>query len=259
MLKPTQLEELERLHETNEFEEPREGRDAFEDGADSAAAWRRGMIENALANVKNATGRLAKIGGIYEPGMLVFDEHTRKFARVLYAGADALELEYVSGGKGHFGNRIERDEEEILMEELETGITATPLLPKEVSETTASEAIIKKSVPKITRAKTARKSAPADKSAKSVTKTKKAAPAKRPAIRKTTAVSAKKPTTKKATNFTSHIPEGFTTDPVADPNGYIQQNFQLMNNKEMAEVTGLSEHTIRRKLGEWGLKRNRGK
>jgi DNA-binding CsgD family transcriptional regulator len=56
-------------------------------------------------------------------------------------------------------------------------------------------------------------------------------------------------------NFTKLLPKGATTDPVMDPNGYIQQNFLLMSNRELAVATGLSEHTIRRKLGEWNLKR----
>jgi DNA-binding CsgD family transcriptional regulator len=44
-------------------------------------------------------------------------------------------------------------------------------------------------------------------------------------------------------------------NPIDDPNGYIKANFQQMSNRELARFTGLSEHTIRRKLGEWGLKR----
>jgi DNA-binding CsgD family transcriptional regulator len=36
---------------------------------------------------------------------------------------------------------------------------------------------------------------------------------------------------------------------------FIAQNYLAMNNKQMAERTGLSEHTIRRKLSEWGLRR----
>ena len=56
-------------------------------------------------------------------------------------------------------------------------------------------------------------------------------------------------------SFAHILPKGATTDPVVDPNGYIKQNFKMMNNKELAVATGLSEHTIRRKLGEWGLKR----
>lgn len=40
-------------------------------------------------------------------------------------------------------------------------------------------------------------------------------------------------------------------------NSYIKQNFKGMSNRELARRTGLSEHTIRRKLGEWGLKRDK--
>lgn len=42
-----------------------------------------------------------------------------------------------------------------------------------------------------------------------------------------------------------------------DINNYIKQNFKTMSNRELARRTGLSEHTIRRKLGEWGLKRDK--
>jgi hypothetical protein len=44
-------------------------------------------------------------------------------------------------------------------------------------------------------------------------------------------------------------------NPIDDPNSYIKAHFQEMSNRELARLTGLSEHTIRRKLGEWGLKR----
>jgi hypothetical protein len=44
-------------------------------------------------------------------------------------------------------------------------------------------------------------------------------------------------------------------NPIDDPNGYIKAHFHEMSNRELARLTGLSEHTIRRKLGEWGLKR----
>lgn len=44
-------------------------------------------------------------------------------------------------------------------------------------------------------------------------------------------------------------------NPIDDPNAYIKAHYQEQSNRELARVTGLSEHTIRRKLGEWGLKR----
>jgi hypothetical protein len=50
---------------------------------------------------------------------------------------------------------------------------------------------------------------------------------------------------------------GKGVNPIDDPNGYIKANFNEMSNRELARLTGLSEHTIRRKLGEWGLKRKK--
>lgn len=44
---------------------------------------------------------------------------------------------------------------------------------------------------------------------------------------------------------------------ISDINSYIKDNFQTLSNREMARQIGLSEHTIRRKLGEWGLKRDK--
>lgn len=51
---------------------------------------------------------------------------------------------------------------------------------------------------------------------------------------------------------------GKAINPIDDPNNYIKANYGEMSNRELARVTGLSEHTIRRKLGEWGLKRKAG-
>jgi hypothetical protein len=104
---------------------------------------------------------------------------------------------------------------------------------------------------------------------KTVTKTKTPQKMAKPALKKI----GEKTAEKKKTLAKSHKPAGklakkndkqkassygnklAISDPVADPNGYIKQYFRLMSNKELASITGLSEHTIRRKLGEWGLKR----
>jgi hypothetical protein len=51
---------------------------------------------------------------------------------------------------------------------------------------------------------------------------------------------------------------GKAINPIDDPNSYIKANYSEMSNRELARVTGLSEHTIRRKLGEWSLKRKAG-
>ncbi|MBN2357895.1 MAG: hypothetical protein JXR83_00480 [Deltaproteobacteria bacterium] len=44
---------------------------------------------------------------------------------------------------------------------------------------------------------------------------------------------------------------------IDDINRYIRDNYKAHSNRELARRTGLSEHTIRRKLGEWGLKREK--
>lgn len=245
MLKPNQLEELARLHETEDFEEPRDNRGTFDDNADSAAAWRRGMIENALSNVKKAIERTAKVGGIYEANTLVFDTSAKKFARVVQAAADGLELKYISGGTQAYGAPIELEAESAETTEDDDEAPETSKNKPTLKTVTKTKSNSRK--PAAKKAPTAKKN-PAKKlttSKSTKAPVRASAPATKPSAKRT------------AHNYTEHIPEGFTTDPVADPNGYIQQNFTLMNNKELASVTGLSEHTIRRKLGEWGLKRKR--
>jgi hypothetical protein len=44
-------------------------------------------------------------------------------------------------------------------------------------------------------------------------------------------------------------------DPVLHPDAYIRGFWREINNHELAWRTGLSEHTVRRKLGAWHLKR----
>lgn len=91
----------------------------------------------------------------------------------------------------------------------------------------------------------AKQAAPAKKAAAA----KKAAPAK--SAPKTDAKSARPVKGERKT------PPGKKANPIDDPNEFIRQNFQEMSNRELARHTGLSEHTIRRKLGEWGLKRKK--
>lgn len=49
--------------------------------------------------------------------------------------------------------------------------------------------------------------------------------------------------------------KGARRQDIDDINAFIRAHFQEHSNRELARRTGLSEHTIRRKLGEWGLKR----
>lgn len=86
-------------------------------------------------------------------------------------------------------------------------------------------------------------------------KAEKAAPTKAPA--KAAVGKADKPVVEKAAKAPTSMPPkgGKAINPIDDPNNYIKANYGEMSNRELARVTGLSEHTIRRKLGEWGLKR----
>ena len=59
----------------------------------------------------------------------------------------------------------------------------------------------------------------------------------------------------KAPTDATAVASGGTANPIDDPNAYIKQNFHAMSNRELARAPGLSEHTIRRKLGEWRLRR----
>ena len=83
----------------------------------------------------------------------------------------------------------------------------------------------------------------------------KAAPAKGSAPAK--AGSKTQVPTKAAGNKTSVPAPAVRGMSAEDANKYIQKHYQAMSNKELADRTGLSEHTIRRKLGEWGLKRSK--
>jgi len=63
---------------------------------------------------------------------------------------------------------------------------------------------------------------------------------------------------KKAASASKGKAASKSKDPgIDDVNVYIKENFKTMSNREMARHVGLSEHTIRRKLGEWGLKRTK--
>jgi hypothetical protein len=98
-------------------------------------------------------------------------------------------------------------------------------------------------------------------------KAEKAAPAKaekaaeKPAKAKApekAAEKADKAADKKAPAAAAAAKTGKAINPIDDPNSYIKANYSEMSNRELARVTGLSEHTIRRKLGEWSLKRKVG-
>lgn len=244
-----------------------------EGGTNSALAWRKALIEKAVVNVRKAMEVKTDIKAAYKVGQLLFDEEVHKFGRVIESRPGFLTLNLLAGGKvvkedlnrlefvrknraeltlQEMADRLRLTEVQVisLLNQLETGnevelkaeakTVAKPKLSAPVKS-----AIVKKtpmSSVKIA-AKTSTNKVPVK------VATKKNTPAKKPKL-SLSSISKEVPV-----SFAKLLPKGATTDPICDPNGYIQQNFLMMSNKELAVATGLSEHTVRRKLGEWGLKR----
>lgn len=285
MLNSKQLEELENIHDTvAEFEEEPAANvesDSYDDGAESAMAWRRGMIEKAAGNVKKISRKHIDPKSSYSNGTLLFDRQAMRFGRVSSSSKGVLSLAYLTGGT----NQLKQSQANMAMEvpAAKPSSTSKPVA-KKAPPPTKKAPPPKKSTPAKPVKKTVVKKAPPAKkpvakktkpTLKTVTKTKsktrskskskkivKSAPArKKTPVAKSKPVAKKNPVRKRVPAKSQKKPlkkrraSPVRMDPVSDPNGYIKQHFRLMSNKELASVTGLSEHTIRRKLGEWGLKR----
>lgn len=260
--------------------------------SNSTLSWRRIIIERAVNNVRKAMETKADLHTSYKLGSLVFDDEANKFGRVVESRPGFLNVSLLSGGKLVKQDLNQLDfirknrqkltlpemARELFLSELEVisllnqieleseklGSFASPALARP-SKKAPPIAIVKSGkkaninqkptlkafLPNETSQKPAKNAnKPAIKiAAKSAAKP---APSSTPTLqaKKKAKLSASKPQT-----FSKLLPKGLSTDPVVDPNCYIKQNFLAMSNKELACATGLSEHTVRRKLGEWGLKR----
>jgi hypothetical protein len=239
-------------------------------------SWRRIIIERAANNVKKAVEAKTDTKVSYKKGSLVFDEQANKFGRVIESRPGFLNMTLLAGGSlvrqdVNAMDFVREHRQKLTLPEIAKALSLTEVEvifllnqvelagEQELSATNGTVAkkdlVVKKNVAK----------------AKSL-ESKKKPEVKMPIMREDKLgkqkpkLAAKKkkilPTKKKPVlskelpvSFTKLLPKGATTDPIMDPNGYIQQNFLLMSNRELAHATGLSEHTIRRKLGEWNLKR----
>jgi hypothetical protein len=231
----------------------------------SSLSWRRAIIERAAVNVRKAMEGKSDLKVAHKLGSLVFDEEASKFGRVIESRPGFLNIALLAGGKlvkqdlNHLdfirNNRQKLTLPEMAKELFLSEVEVIALLNKielesEKLNPKKASSVIKKVV-KTGPTKVSKK--PQVKAFLSNEITKKASKnSNKPAIK----IAAKnKKSTRKDVSYSKLLPKGVTTDPVVDPNCYIKQNFMLMSNKELALATGLSEHTVRRKLGEWGLKR----
>jgi hypothetical protein len=254
--------------------------DMGENGPSHPLSWRRIIIEKAVSNVKKAAESKTDLKASYKKGDLVFDEESSKFGRVIESKPGFLNLSLLAGGKVirrdiNQLDFVRENRQKLTLKEMSDTLFLSEIevitLLNQVELATDKEAAEEKAGVKVEPSVKA-KALPIKAAKKTVEKKKPMVKTKAPkdmekrpikanvklaAKKKDKVVVKKKMGSLKETliNFTKLLPKGATTDPVMDPNGYIQQNFLLMNNRELATATGLSEHTIRRKLGEWNLKR----
>jgi hypothetical protein len=258
--------------------------------ANSSLGWRRIIIERAVTNVRKAMETKSDLKSSHKLGSLIFDDEANRFGRVIESRPGFLNVALLTGGKLvkqdlnrldfirknrqkltlpqmakelflseveviSLLNQIELESEKLRIQPAAQPaaiVTAkkSPVVVKQPSNKPIKvhkKPDVKAFLPSETHKKVPAKNNNNKATIKIAAKSTKAPPLK-----------SKKPNTNakiKPPTYSKLLPKGITTDPVVDPNCYIKQNFLLMSNKELAGATGLSEHTVRRKLGEWGLKR----
>ncbi len=254
-----QLEELENAHDSSSSFQDSEDSGDKSDGGDAAMEWRRQLVDEAAEAVKRAKSRPVDPAITYSVSSLLYDRESRRFGRVQASVPGYLRIAYLSGGEREYG-----------VLDLEGYLTdfASQKKPSELAEQLGlSEDEVRDELEDIglvaqdeDEDEEGAEAAPAGDAAASGDEV--PAPAE---TQKAEAPAPKKPARKKraskkaaaaAPAADTPAPAG-DANPIDDPNSYIRQNYEAMSNREMARVTGLSEHTIRRKLGEWGLKRKK--
>ena len=241
-----QLERIENIHDSSgNFDEENSENSNSVENADGAMEWRRGMLEEATENVKRSRTRPVDPKITYEVSSMLFDRESRRFARVAASVPGYLRLQYLTGGGDREYGLLNVDDylnefgaakmgselakqlglqlDEVLQHLENLGITPLP----------------EKEDPK-------KRKKGEDKAAK---KNAKAAPAAK--AKKKSDAKPKRASVKRGQG------NGNSDDPIGSPNDFIKKHYMEQSNRELARETGLSEHTIRRKLGEWGLKRKK--
>lgn len=283
-----QLEELESIHDsTGAFEEEAED-SGMEEVGEAAMEWRRGLLEESAENVKRAKGRPVDPNIIYDVNALLYDRESRRFGRVNRSVPGYLRIVYLTGGDREYGlldvaaylkeyaavkklselarqlgmgesdveRELDRYDLTALEEETETGDDAQAAAAASAGD--AGSATSAETPPaKAAAAKMDKKAKSAPKASAAPVEAKAEKPEKADKVEKKA-----KPADDKKARVKKPAPPplkkgGKKANPIDDPNSFIRQNFGEMSNRELARHTGLSEHTIRRKLGEWSLKRKK--
>jgi hypothetical protein len=282
MFNSKQLEELESASDTssNIFESPGESVAGPNDNSETALAWRRAVLEEALANIKRSGTRPVDPTMTYEIGSLLFDRDNRRYARVKRSIPGFLDIHYLTGGDREYGKlnvkaylkefgetksvtelalALDAQESEIVTKLKSLGLN--PQLGHVVVEPTSNGTT--KNSPQITDSilgefdnmPSAAPTKPKKASKKSKAKQELELQQELEILKEDGTANDRR--RKRAKQIAEMPVPSDPANPIDDPNTFIRQNFFTMSNRELARATGLSEHTIRRKLGEWKLKRNK--
>jgi uncharacterized protein YdbL (DUF1318 family) len=206
----------------------------------------------------------------YEVGSLLLDRDARRFGRVGRSVPGYLYITYLTEGERELGALdldayVKTNASEKTLVEMSTALGMEPVdlvvhLRRLSLTTSDMDPNGEYEAPVEEKAEAEAEAAPVE--------TKQAAKGKKKAAtKKATKAETKKAATaaaKKAAKKAKAVPLPKSAkkrkggaDPIDDPNSFIKENFMEMSNRELARHTGLSEHTIRRKLGEWRLRRKR--
>src|SRR5687767_7033383 len=96
ILNSKQLEELENIQDSSgEFEEEAGDSDGYVEGVENALAWRRGMIERAVINIRKLLRKPMESMDGLATGSLVYLKESKRFVRIHENQDGHTELSFV--------------------------------------------------------------------------------------------------------------------------------------------------------------------
>jgi len=251
ILTSKQLEELEHSHNSTGALSDGEKSENKEDSSDLALEWRHQLIEEAAEAIKRAQTRKVDQGLTYDVSSLLFDRESHRFGRVQISVPGYLKIDYLTGGDREWGildldGFLQRFRAQKSVDDLARQLA---LDAEDVREELESRGIAPQDNGKPKPEKSASKSIPSRKGDNAANQTTVVEATPEREAKSKAKVS--KPAAKPKTTATAKAQRTLAA------NTFIRENFTKFSNKDLAVETGLSEHTIRRKLGEWGLKRKK--
>ncbi|MEM7402715.1 MAG: hypothetical protein AAF310_01670 [Myxococcota bacterium] len=196
-------------------------------------AWRLKLIERAVVRVKKLHRTKLDPQGSYQVGELLFDDQAKLFARV-QSSLQGLSLRFLSGGQQLYEMKQQPAVQEKKGKHVPAVVHTLPAASTGAGQLPAKVAVV------------------------SVAKSRPVVAARvrvEQAVAKTAVSRGNKSVVAQAATVNKRQKAAPLLASVQQRDAYIRAHYLKMGNKELARHTGLSEHTIRRKLGEWSLRR----